>query len=117
MLMVPILTDVVREGNYRGDIMNAVDDLGYVVENVPITEVRVIFHRGKWYVEYRKAIGKDAGWFNHLWNHLMSFWWFDDSTHSNYSDAAVRATVLQSTGYFEKLVKKNKFVLSVPNKK
>ena len=114
--MIPVLTDVVQPNVKiisKGGSMLLSDDLGYDIEKIPVSQVRVICHRNKWYVEYRKAVDKDAGWFKHLWNHLIACWWFDDSLHSNYSDAAVRANVLTATGYFEKLVKKQKFILNV----
>ena len=79
------------------------DDLGYERVKVPITKVRVSLFNKKWYVEYRQ---KTKNWFT-------KWWWFDDSIHSNYSDAAVRAQVLSALGYFEKFEKKKRFVIEV----
>ena len=81
----------------------AADDLGYVLVKVPITKVKLTSYRDKWYVEYRK---KDTSIFT-------KWWWFDDSIHSNYSDAAVRAQVLSALGYFEKFEKKKQRIIEV----
>ena len=84
--------------------MSSIEDIGYEVIKQPITKVRVTDYRGKWYVEYRLKTSKYA---------LNQWWWYDDSIHSNYSDAAVRAQILVPFGYLEQLKKKKQFILEV----
>ena len=84
--------------------MSSIEDIGYEIIKQPITKVRVTDYRGKWYVEYRLKTSKYA---------LNQWWWYDDSIHSNYSDAAVRAQILVSFGYFEQLKKRKQFILEV----
>ena len=83
--------------------MQTLDDIGLEIVKYPIKKVRVQFHAGLWYVEYQR---KPKYYFD-------QWWWFDDSIHSNYSDAAVRAQVLTALGYFEKFEKKKQFILEV----
>lgn len=82
-----------------------VDDLGYDLFKVKIKKVRLSPMRGKWYVEYQL---KKSKFFI-----FDKYWWYDDSLHSNYSDAAVRANVLTSLGYIEVLKKKKTKVFEV----
>ena len=59
----------------------------------------------KWYVEYR--VKNPRFWLIDKW------WWYDDSTHMNYSDANVRANVLIAYAYVEQIVIKKKEVFDV----
>jgi hypothetical protein len=68
--------------------MSSLEDLGLEIVKHPITKVRVQFHAGKWYVEYRRQ----AKYIFDRW------WWFDDSIYSDYKDAYVRAQTLASDG-------------------
>lgn len=61
-------------------------DLGLEEYYHPIYKVRLSFHAGKWYVEYRRK----PKWFFDQW------WWFDDSVHTEFNDAQLRATILSS---------------------
>lgn len=79
----------------------AADDLGYQRVKIPVAKIKVSNFNGKWYVEYRRKTG------------AFKWWWYDDSVHSNYSDAAVRAQVLSALGYFEKFEKKKQFIIDV----
>ena len=54
----------------------------------PVLQVRLQFHGGLWYVEYRRP----PKYFFDKW------WWFDDSKHPEYKDAYVRAQVLAAQG-------------------
>lgn len=83
------------------------DDLGYGLIKRYITQVKVSNSKGKWYVEYRL---KNPRFYFDKW------WWYDDSIHSNYSDAAVRAQVLAGLGYFEHFEKKKQFIIEVKGK-
>jgi len=79
-------------------------DLGYEIVEVPIRQVRVINHGKRWFVEYR--LKNSRFWFD-------KWWWYDDSIHSDFSDASVRAYVLNATGKFERLKKVNTVVMTV----
>lgn len=68
--------------------MITLDDLGLEIVKHPITKVRLQYHAGKWYVEYRRT----PKYFFDRW------WWFDDSLYSEYKDAYVRAQMLASEG-------------------
>lgn len=82
-----------------------INDNGFDVKKVRITQVRVSPHRGKWYVEYRRK--NPRFWIFDKW------WWYDDSIHSNYCDAVVRARVLVACGYVEAIRNKKQEVYSV----
>ena len=68
-------------------------DLGMEIVNHPILKVRLQFHAGKWYVEYQRK----PKYFFDKW------WWFDDSTFSEYNDAFVRAQTLAAQGAVKEL--------------
>ena len=68
--------------------MSTLDDLGLEIVKHPITKVRLQFHAGKWYVEYRRK----PQFFFDRW------WWFDDSIYADYKDAYVRAQTLAAEG-------------------
>lgn len=76
-----------------------ISDLGLEVVLNPIKQVRLQFHGGKWYVEYRRK----PKYFLDCW------WWFDDSTYSNYIDAVARAQMLAAQGGTETLERKTQF--------
>lgn len=65
-----------------------ISDLGLEIIREPILQVRVQFHAGHWYVEYRRK----PKFFLDKW------WWFDDSKHPEYNDAYVRAQTLAAEG-------------------
>jgi hypothetical protein len=68
--------------------MVTLDDLGLEIVKHPIKKVRLQFHKGKWYVEFRRQ----PKYFFDRW------WWFDDSIYADYKDAYVRAQMLASEG-------------------
>ena len=76
-----------------------ISNLGLEVVLKPIKKVRLQFHSGKWYVEYRRK----PKYFLDRW------WWFDDSTYSNYIDAVARAQMLAAQGGTESLERKTEF--------
>ncbi len=63
-----------------------IEDLGIEEHLHPITKIRLTFYSGKWYVEYRRK----PKYFFDRW------WWFDDSIHTEYNDAQLRANILSS---------------------
>lgn len=67
----------------KGANMNT-EDLGLEKYYYPIYKVRLSFAAGKWYVEYRRK----PKYFFDKW------WWFDDSVHTEYNDAQLRANIL-----------------------
>lgn len=67
----------------KGANMNT-EDLGLETYYYPIYKVRLSFHAGKWFVEYRRK----PKYFFDKW------WWFDDSVHTEYNDAQLRASIL-----------------------
>ena len=60
------------------------EDLGLEEYLYPIYKIRLSFHAGKWYVEYRRK----PKYFFDKW------WWFDDSVHTEFNDAQLRANIL-----------------------
>jgi hypothetical protein len=76
-----------------------ISNLGLEIVLNPIKKVRLQFHGGKWYVEYRRK----PKYFLDRW------WWFDDSTYSNYIDAVARAHMLAAQGGTESLERKTEF--------
>jgi hypothetical protein len=68
--------------------MSNLSDLGLEIVKNPITQVRLQFHAGHWYVEYRRK----PKFFLDKW------WWFDDSKFMEYADAIVRAQTLAAEG-------------------
>ena len=72
----------------KGANMSNLSDHGLEVILNPITQVRLQFHAGHWYVEYRRK----PKYFFDKW------WWFDDSKHVEYNDAYVRAQTLAAQG-------------------
>jgi hypothetical protein len=68
--------------------MSSLSDHGLEVVKYPITQVRLQFHAGHWYVEYRRK----PKFFLDKW------WWFDDSKFMEYTDAIVRAQTLAAEG-------------------
>jgi hypothetical protein len=75
------------------------DDVPYEYEEIPITEIRVRHFGDKWIVEYRREE------IRYFWDR---FWWYDDSIHSVYVEAAARANVLYANGYAERVIKRGK---------
>ena len=69
----------------KGANMNT-EDLGLETYYYPIYKIRLSFHAGKWYVEYRRK----PKYFFDKW------WWFDDSVHTEFNDAQLRASILAS---------------------
>lgn len=67
----------------KGANMNT-EDLGLETYYYPINKVRLSFHAGKWYVEYQRK----PKYFFDKW------WWFDDSVHTEFNDAQLRASIL-----------------------
>jgi hypothetical protein len=67
----------------KGANMNT-EDLGLEEYLYPIYKIRLSFHAGKWYVEYRRK----PKYFFDKW------WWFDDSVHTEFNDAQLRASIL-----------------------
>ncbi len=67
----------------KGANMNT-EDLGLEEYLYPIYKIRLSFHAGKWYVEYRRK----PKYFFDKW------WWFDDSVHTEFNDAQLRANIL-----------------------
>jgi hypothetical protein len=76
-----------------------ISDLGLEIVLEPIKKVRLQFHGGKWYVEYRRK----PKYFLDRW------WWFDDSVYSHYIDAAARAQMLAAVGGIETMKHKTEF--------
>lgn len=74
----------------------SIENEGLETVRHPITHVRLSNYGRKWYVEYRR---KPQFFFD-------QYWWFDDSIHSNYADAYVRAQTLTALGYYETIEKK-----------
>ena len=68
--------------------MSNLSDHGLEVVTHPITQVRLQFHAGHWYVEYRRKP-------KYI---LDRWWWFDDGKYADYPEALVRAQVLAATG-------------------
>ena len=68
--------------------MSSLSDHGLEVVKYPIKQVRLQFHAGHWYIEYRR---KPKFYFD-------KWWWFDDSKFTEYSDAIVRAQTLAAEG-------------------
>ena len=68
--------------------MSNLSDLGLEIVKNPITQVRLQFHAGHWYVEYRRK----PKFFLDKW------WWFDDSKHPEYKDAFIRGQELANDG-------------------
>lgn len=68
--------------------MSSLEDHGLEVKKYPITKVRLQFHNGHWYVEYRRKP-------KYI---LDRWWWFDDGKYADYPEALVRAQVLAATG-------------------
>lgn len=64
------------------------EDLGLEEHLYPIYKIRLSFHAGKWYVEYRRK----PKYFFDKW------WWFDDSIHTEFNDAQLRANILAADG-------------------
>lgn len=81
-----------------------IHDDGFDLVKVPITQVRLSPYRGRWYVEYRL---KNPRFFIDKW------WWYDDSIHSNYCDAIVRAKLLVADKCIEFVKPKKTHVLEV----
>lgn len=71
----------------KGANMN-IEDLGLEEYRHPITKIKLSFYHGKWYVEYRRK----PKYFFDRW------WWFNDSVHTSYVDAQLRANNLASDG-------------------
>lgn len=68
--------------------MSSLADHGLQVVKHPIKQVRVQFHNGHWYVEYRRK----PRYFFDKW------WWFDDGKYAEYPEAFVRAQMLAAEG-------------------
>ena len=79
----------------KGANMN-IEDLGLEEYLYPIYKIRLSFHAGKWYVEYRRK----PKYFFDKW------WWFDDSVHTEYNDAQLRANILAADKGVKELRKK-----------
>jgi len=79
----------------KGANMN-IEDLGLEEYLYPIYKIRLSFHAGKWYVEYRRK----PKYFFDKW------WWFDDSVHTEYNDAQLRASILAADKGVKELRKK-----------
>jgi hypothetical protein len=73
--------------------MSNLEEAGYEVIRHKIIQVRLQFHAGDWYVEYRRP----AKYFFDKW------WWFDDSKHKEYKDAYVRAQELAAEGAYKEI--------------
>jgi hypothetical protein len=73
--------------------MSSLSDHGLEVVKHPITQVRLQFHAGHWYVEYRRK----PQYFLDKW------WWFDDSKFVDYKDAYVRAQILAAEGGWKEI--------------
>jgi hypothetical protein len=73
-----------------------IEDLGLEEYLYPIYKIRLSFHAGKWYVEYRRK----PKYFFDRW------WWFDDSVHTEYNDAQLRANILAADKGVKELRKK-----------
>jgi hypothetical protein len=71
----------------KGAEMN-IQDLGLEKYHHPIIKIKLSFYRGKWYVEYRRK----PKYFFDKW------WWFDDSVHTEFNDAQLRASILAADG-------------------
>ena len=63
-------------------------DQGLEIVLNPIVQVRLSHYNNMWYVEYKRQ----PKYFFDKW------WWFDDSTHAEYTDAYVRAQTLAAQG-------------------
>lgn len=79
----------------KGADMNT-EDLGLEEYLYPIYKIRLSFHAGKWYVEYRRK----PKYFFDKW------WWFDDSIHTEFNDAQLRANILAADGGIREFKKK-----------
>ena len=68
----------------------------YGVETVHIRITKLRIHRtdGKWLVEYRR----EPSWFLGL----DRWWWFDDGTYVEYTDALARVKFLTDAGFISK---------------
>jgi len=73
--------------------MTSLADHGLEIVKHPISQVRLQFHAGHWYVEYRRK----PQYFFDKW------WWFDDSKFMDYKDAFVRAQVLAAEGGWKEI--------------
>ncbi len=78
----------VGKGANMFDNTNNLSNNGLELIYHPITQVRLHFYQGHWYVEYRRK----PKYFFDKW------WWFDDSKHIEYNDAFVRAQTLAAQG-------------------
>lgn len=81
-----------------------IDDLGLEIVYRPITQVRLQFHAGHWYVEYQRK----PKYFFDRW------WWFDDSKYAEYNDAYVRAQMLAAEGGTKEIKHKTIIIPATP---
>jgi hypothetical protein len=70
------------------------NEYGVEFDHIKITKLRIHRTDGKWLVEYRR----EPRWFLGL----DRWWWFDDGTYIDYSDASARVDTLLGIGFVSK---------------
>lgn len=72
----------------------AANEYGVEFDHIRITKLRIHRTDGKWLVEYRREPRWPFG--------LDRWWWFDDGTYIDYSDASNRVDHLIDVGFVSK---------------